>query len=384
MKVAVAAGGRFHAFHLAHQLERYDVLQGLYTASYTGGDESYVPEQKIFYNKTVGILDRVYQSFGGRYVMSPSSWYVMKDGWFDAWLGQQFEHAQGIDIVVGWAHYIGGSMPILKKMGAKVVLESGSMHILAQQKILEHEADRWGASHKPIQDENRDKILQEYEAADFISVPSYHAKQSFVDFGIPSPKILVTPYGVDYESFYVSRMEQPKKFQVLFVGMISLQKGIGYLLEAWKKLNLPEHLAELVIVGSQLDFPGELSVAPSVKYVGPLRQSELREWYASSSLLVLPSVQEGMAMVQAEALAAGVPVLCTDRTGGQDLFEDGIHGMVVSSGDSDILAEKIGWAFAHQEDLFKMGLAGQQHIKKHTWNAYGKKIVKQYDRVMAR
>ena len=91
-----------------------------------------------------------------------------------------------------------------------------------------------------------------------------------------------------------------------------------------------------------------------------------------------------LAMVQAEALAAGVPVLCTDRTGGQDLFEDGIHGMVVSSGDSDILAEKIGWAFAHQEDLFKMGLAGQQHIKKHTWNAYGKKIVKQYDRVMAR
>ena len=384
MKVAVAAGGRFHAFHLAHQLERYDVLQGLYTASYVCGDESYVPSEKIFYNKTVGFLDKAYQTLGGRHVLNPSSWYVMKDGWFDTWLGQQFEHAQGIDIVVGWAHYIGGSMPILKRMGARVVLESGSMHILAQQKILEQECERWGVSHKPIQDANRDKILQEYEDADFISVPAYHVKQSFVDHGIPSPKILVTPYGVDYESFYVSRLIPPKKFRVLFVGMISMQKGIGYLLEAWKKLDLPAHLAELVIVGAQFDFPGELSVSPSVRYVGPLRQSELREWYAESSLFVLPSVQEGFGMVIAEALAAGVPVLCSDRTAGNDLIEEGVQGFVVPSADSNVLAEKIGWAFAHQEDLFMMGLSGQQHIKKHTWNAYGKKIVKQYDRVLSR
>ncbi len=149
-------------------------------------------------------------------------------------------------------------------------------------------------------------------------------------------------------------------------------------------MDLHSHLAELVIVGAPYDFPGELSVSSSVRYVGPLKQAQLREWYAESSLLVLPSVEEGLAMVQAEALSAGVPVLCTDRTGGQDIFEDNEHGFVVPSGDSDILAEKIGWAFAHQEDLFKMGLAGQQHIKKHTWNAYGKKIVKQYDRVLAR
>lgn len=384
MKVAVAAGGRFHAFHLAHQLERYDVLHGLYTASYNSGDESYVPSQKIFYNKTVGILDRMYQTFGGRHVLNPSSWYVMKDAWFDAWLGQQFENAHGIDVVVGWAHYIGCSMPILKRMGARVVLESGSMHILAQQHILEQEAERWGVSHKPIQPENRDKILQEYEEADFISVPAAHVKQSFVEYGIPSPKILVTPYGVDYESFYVSRLQQPRKFRVIFVGMLSLQKGLGYLLEAWQKLNLPSHLAELVIVGAPFDFPGDLNVAPSVRYVGSLRQSDLREWYAESSLLVLPSVQEGFGMVLAEALAAGVPVLCTDRTAGTDLIENDVHGFVVPAADSDILAEKIGWAFAHQEDLFQMGLVGQQHIKKHTWNAYGKKIVKQYDRVMAR
>ena len=383
MKVAVAAGGRFHAFHLAHQLQRYDVLHGLYTASYKDGDEALVPSQKIFYNKTVGFLDKVYNNFGGRYLVNPSSWYVMKDHWFDEWFEKQFVQTQGVDIVVGWAHYIGKSIAAIKHSGARVVLESGSMHILAQQKILEQECERWGVKHAPIAAENREKLLYEYEQSDFISIPSSHVKESFIEYGVPSHKLLLTPYGVDYESFYVSRLQSPRKFRVLFVGMLSLQKGIGYLLEAWKRLNLPAHNAELVIVGAPFDYPGELSICPSVKYVGPMRQSQLREWYSDSSLFVLPSVQDGYGMVLSESLAAGVPVLCTDRTAGTDLIEDGVHGFVVPSANIDALAEKIAWAYAHQEDLFNMGLAGQNHIKKHSWNAYGKKIVKQYDRVLA-
>jgi len=383
MKVAVAAGGRFHAFHLAHQLNRYDVLHGLYTASYNSGDESYVPSQKIFYNKTVGFLDKVYNSFGGRYVLNPSSWYGIKDQWFDDWFEQQFVKTQGVDIVVGWSHYIGKSLHTIKQLGARVVLESGSAHILAQQKILEQECERWGVSTTPITVENREKMLFEYEHADFISVPSSCVKESFIEYGIPAHKLIMTPYGVDYESFYVSRLESPRKFRLLFVGMISLQKGIGYLLEAWKRLNLPAHLAELVIVGAQLDYPRDLIVSPSVRYVGPMRQTQLREMYAEASMFVLPSVQDGWGMVLSEALAAGVPVLCTDRTGGQDMIENNTHGFIVPHADIDALAEKIAWAYAHQDDLFNMGLAGQTHIKKYSWNAYGKKIVKQYDRVMA-
>jgi glycosyltransferase involved in cell wall biosynthesis len=383
MKIAVAAGGRFHAFHLAHQLQRYDVLHGLYTASYRQGDELQIPSQKIFYNKTVGFLDNVYNKFGGKYLVDPSFWYVMKDRWFDEWFDEKLHETKDIDLVVGWAHYVGKSIATIKSMGSKLILESGSMHILAQQKILQEEAARWGSSVAGMKKENCEKILEEYEAADFISIPSSHVKNSFIEYGIPSTKLIVTPYGVDYDSFYVSRLEPPKKFKVIFVGMISLHKGIGYLLEAWKRLNLPHYAAELVIIGSHYDFQGEINVTPSVNYIGSLRQADLKKWYSEASLLVLPSVQEGLAMVQAEALAAGVPIICTDRTGGQDLIHDGEHGFVVPHANIDALVERIGWAYAHQEDLYRMGIAGQNHIKKYSWNAYGKKMMKHYTKILA-
>ncbi|MBM3894429.1 glycosyltransferase family 4 protein [Candidatus Dependentiae bacterium] len=383
MKIAVAAGGRFHAFHLAHQLQRYDVLHGLYTASYRQGDENYVPEQKIFYNKSVGFWDNVYNSFGGRYIMNPASWYVMKDRWFDEWFDEKLHEAKDIDIVVGWAHYVEKSIATIKNMGAKLVIESGSMHILEQQRIIQEEAERWGVKPAAINSENCEKMLKEYALADYISVPSSHVKQSFIDQGVSPHKLILTPYGVDVDQFYVSRLEQPKKFKVVFVGMLSLQKGIGYLLEAWKRLNLPASTAELTIIGSPFDFTGDIMVSPSVNYVGSVRQADLKKWYSEASLLVLPSVQDGWGMVYTEALAAGVPVLCTDRTGAQDVIESGAHGFIVPHANTDALVEKIGWAYAHQEDLYQMGLAGQSHVKKYSWNAYGKKIVRQYARILA-
>jgi glycosyltransferase involved in cell wall biosynthesis len=114
-----------------------------------------------------------------------------------------------------------------------------------------------------------------------------------------------------------------------------------------------------------------------------VRQAELKNYYSDASLLVLPSVQDGWGMVYTEALAAGVPVLCTDRTGAQDVIDHGVHGFIVPHANVDVLVEKIGWSYAHQEDLYHMGLAGQTQVKKYSWNAYGKKIVRQYARILA-
>lgn len=381
MKVVVAAGGRFHSFHLAHQLQRYDILQGIYTASYAVGDEQLVKPEKIFYNRMVGVCDQLYNRLGGRFVMAPTKWYSIKDRWFDDWFSEQLSAADAPDAVVGWAHYVDHSVNAIKQRGSKLILESGSMHIVAQQELLKEEYERWGRKFTPITAEHRDCMLREYDQADAISVPSTHVRDSFIQQGIDAKKLIVTPYGVDYESFYVSRTEPAQKFRVIFVGMVSVRKGIGDLLNAWNLARLP-HSAELIIVGSMLDRFDDIYTHPSIKYVGPVQQSTLRDWYASASLLVLPSIEEGLSMVMAEAMSAGLPVLCTPLTGGKDLFTDGKHGFIVPERNASALAEKISWAFAHQEDLLNMGLAAQQHIKKNTWNTYGKKIIKHYEKII--
>ena len=51
----------------------------------------------------------------------------------------------------------------------------------------------------------------------------------------------------------------------------------------------------------------------------PVAQSELKRFYAASDLFVLASREDGFGMVLSQALASGLPVVCTDRTGGDDL-----------------------------------------------------------------
>lgn len=62
---------------------------------------------------------------------------------------------------------------------------------------------------------------------------------------------------------------------------------------------------------------------------------------SASHLLVLPSIEEGLALVQGQALACGCPVLATTATGAEDLFTDGEQGFIVPDRDVDALTEKM-------------------------------------------
>jgi glycosyltransferase involved in cell wall biosynthesis len=57
--------------------------------------------------------------------------------------------------------------------------------------------------------------------------------------------------------------------------------------------------------------------------------------------MVLPSIEEGLALVQGQALACGCPVIATTNTGAADLFTDGVEGFIVPIRDSDALATRM-------------------------------------------
>jgi alpha-maltose-1-phosphate synthase len=62
---------------------------------------------------------------------------------------------------------------------------------------------------------------------------------------------------------------------------------------------------------------------------------------SASHLLVLPSVEEGLALVQGQAMACGCPVLATTATGAEDLFSDGVEGFIVADRDVDALTQRM-------------------------------------------
>jgi glycosyltransferase involved in cell wall biosynthesis len=211
-------------------------------------------------------------------------------------------------------------------------------------------------------------------------------KESFIKNGISEKKIYIIPYGTD-TSFFTCRSEKPKKFKVLFVGRVGLAKGIHYLLEAWNQLNFSIHDAELHIVGpidEQVKIYLKQKTLPAnIFWHGGLAQEALKKIYASASLFVLPSLQEGLAMVLLEAMASGVPILATTRTGAQDVIINNQEGFIVEPKNATALAEKILWGFKHQDELFNMGQCAAEKAKKQSWTTYVEQVITAYKEIIS-
>ena len=92
-----------------------------------------------------------------------------------------------------------------------------------------------------------------------------------------------------------------------------------------------------------------------------------------SHVMVLPSVEEGLALVQAQAMACGCPVIGTYNTGAEDLFSDGQEGYIVPIRE---LAERLQHLADHPEQRAKMGQRALAKVKSlGGWHQYGEKVM---------
>jgi glycosyltransferase involved in cell wall biosynthesis len=198
------------------------------------------------------------------------------------------------------------------------------------------------------------------------------------------------PYGVNLDFFLSKREQQQKRddnFRVICVGLMCLRKGIPYLLQAWKKLGLPENQTELLLVGNMqkdlMHVLKNMQISKNVRFYGATDQETLANLYLTSDLFVLPSIEEGLSMTIAEAVACKLPVICTTNTGGEELVENGKEGYIIPIRNSDILAEKILWCYKNRDAAKNMGNLGQVKVKNFTWDVYGQKVFEVYKSILS-
>lgn len=89
-------------------------------------------------------------------------------------------------------------------------------------------------------------------------------------------------------------------------------------------------------------------------------------------------------MVQAEAMACGVPVICSTNTGGEDIIRDGVDGFVVPVRDVEALKEKILYLYEHEEERRAMGRSALKRAREFTWDRYGERVVETYRNLLAK
>lgn len=216
---------------------------------------------------------------------------------------------------------------------------------------------------------------EEHARARRIVVGGVFARDTLLAEGIPAEKIIVNPYGVDWNRFAAAAAPaggRPLRF--LFLGSHIARKGLPILLEAWRTLGARRSEAELWLAGPC--GPRERALIPELpglRVLGQVAHADVPGLLAQTDVLLLPSLFEGFGLVLLEALAAGLPFIATPHTGAADLPADAALGRSVPAGSTEALRAAIEHYLRTPPDRSAVVAACASLRSRFSWTAYGER-----------
>jgi|SRR6218665_645792 len=377
MKVSQISIGRFHHFQLARQLEKHGLLDAIYTGypAFKLKDEKGIPMEKI---KTFPWIQAPYM-MRARFGLHKWNWLNREWAWLAHETLDRFVASQLKTPVLLVALSGAGLRAGLKaqKLGGKHICDRGSSHIRYQDQILREEYQLWKLPFTGVDPRSIRVEEKEYEQADRITVPSEFVRRSFIEQGVPETKLSKVPYGARLERFSKCSEPQKDRFTVLWVGAITIRKGFMYLLKAFQQLKHPGK--QLVIIGDVSEDIKQLirnENLDNIVFRGIVANAELPAVYSSANVFVLPSIEEGLALVQGEAMACGCPVIASIHTGSEDILTDGREGFIVPIRSVEAIKRSIENLMddpALQQRMSEAALLKTASIG--GWDSYGKNFV---------
>jgi glycosyltransferase involved in cell wall biosynthesis len=182
---------------------------------------------------------------------------------------------------------------------------------------------------------------------DLILAPSEMTRRALKAWRVKQP-IQVVPTGIDLEKLAVRediRMKHriPRGAKVLlFVGRLTKEKNIGFLIEAFLKLYKQNQNTYLILVGEgPLLYNLKRQRIPNLILAGKINRNKIFSYYAASDLFVFASRSETQGLVLCEAKAMGLPVVAVFSGGISDVVQSGIDGYVVPPNALDSFADHV-------------------------------------------
>jgi glycosyltransferase involved in cell wall biosynthesis len=379
MKISIAVRTKFHAFQLAQQLHNKGVLHKLYTSFY---GKILHKDNRIGFDIPLNKVEQNLLTALCFYGFDTQNLQIFQ--YFGHWVANQIKEE---DLIISFPMI---SLPILKKariLGIQTIISHASAHTVSHKNLLLDAYQKAGLTTKPVEklfSKYRQELMQEeYEMADFIQIPSTFVQKTFIENNINLNKLLCVPLGVDLRFFNRKDMILPKKFRIIYVGQLSIRKGLPLLLMAFCELNLPN--AELCLIGALTE---EVKIFlkkfhKNINYLGILPQTNLINELNNSSVFVINSIEDGFGQVIPQAMACGLPIICTENTGSSDLVENGETGFVIPIHDKIALQEKILYFYENSQEVIRMGEAAQKKVSEnYTWEKYGEKCFDLYKKII--
>ena len=202
---------------------------------------------------------------------------------------------------------------------------------------------------------------------DLFLCPSAHLLKSVRDLGLGEAELL--PLGIDPEFSRATPVPFEGPPTILYVGALIVQKGIHFLLEAFRivKTRIPE--ARLVLAGagefrSALEAQAaRLGLGQEVEFKGFVDRSRILPVYQKAHVLAVPSVwKEQFGLVGPEALACGVPCVGSDIGGIPEWLHDGEWGFLVPPREASMLADRLIAVLVDGELRMRFAAKGREFV----------------------
>jgi glycosyltransferase involved in cell wall biosynthesis len=274
------------------------------------------------------------------------------------------------------------SFRMAKELGIRRSYEMPIAHWATVRRLLAEEAERlpdWEPTLESTREPESKLVRKETELslADCITCPSEFVLRSIPKKVRAMKPCQVAPFGSPPSSKHLENDSERRSqgpLKLLFVGSMSQRKGLADLFDAMNQLNTKA--ITLTVLG-QPSMPKSFyrTHYAHFEYIGPCSNKQVRRVMAKHDLLVLPSIVEGRALVQQEALSCGLPLLVTPNAGGEDLVEDGRTGFLVPIRNPQALAEKIERFEDHRTELPEMRKLCREKARAYPWTNYAQQII---------
>lgn len=359
-KINILSPGRFHVCDLARELNKLGFDVKFYSFVPSKRTEEFGLPTSCSYSLFWILLPLLFLE---RYVFKGKKWMrftrLVCQDYLTGWLMRK------CDVCIAMSGDFVCAPKRAKKQGAIVIIERGSKHILEQKKIIE--SNRTNRMETLWSDKIIGRELEGYRIADYIAIASQHVKRSFDKHNYPEEKLFMNPYGVDL-SMFSPQQGTEKKYDVIMVGGWSYRKGCDLIIDAIRKTKMSFlHVGGMV----DLEFPNEQNFT----HIDPVDQTQLINYYNQAKVFLLPSREEGLAMVQAQAIACNLPMIGSPDSGSEDLkamVAKPEYITIIKEYTVEAVCDAIYEAIANYEHLGDELYAGDA-IQNLTWEAYGKR-----------
>jgi glycosyltransferase involved in cell wall biosynthesis len=299
---------------------------------------------------------------------------------FDRYVGHQIatlSPAATVGAVYCYEDAAAQTFSAAKRRGIACMYELPIAYWEITQRLLREESERWPAWRQTLGglEDSSAKLEQkarELAAADAVIVPSRFVMESLPAEVRQAKPCFIAPFGgPPPASLPQSRPERSPAgpLRVLFAGALSQRKGLADLFAAMRRLDRRD--VELVVMGTLLaPMAFYRQQYQDFTYEPPRPHEEVLALMKTCDVLALPSIVEGQALVQHEALSSGLSLLVTPHSGADDLLVEGQTGFQVPIRNPDAIAERLMWLAQHREAVVQLRQAALAAAADYGWSRY--------------